>query len=338
MNSKINFSIIIPVYNAEKFVAASIDSALSQTYPAYEIILVDDGSTDKSGKICDRYAQKNESVKALHIENAGPFGARRAGIETISGDYCVFIDSDDALKPFALKAIAQYITEYDADCIIYQTDRIERSAEIQPVEPPYNGPIRVIENRRELYRTVFFDASYNSLCRKAVKSSLLQKKDYADLSKIRFGDDLLESLAVYQNRKRCLITEESLYCYYINPNSLTLNVLYKNIDTDNSLRNYVLHFLRDENVWNETDFQEYEQYCLHLYASGIKSALRTEKSFSENKNLLRSMKNSAYYNDFIKNIQEKSSNRFDELILWAFRHNLYGLIHIGLKAANLLRK
>lgn len=88
-------SIIVPVYNAEKVLHYCVDSILKQTYKDFELILVDDGSTDKSGEICDKYANENENVIAVHIENGGVSKARNTGIENAIGDYICFIDSDD---------------------------------------------------------------------------------------------------------------------------------------------------------------------------------------------------------------------------------------------------
>ncbi len=88
-------SIIVPVYNVEKYLKECIESILSQTYKNIEIILIDDGSTDNSGKICDEYLKKDSRVKVIHKENGGLSDARNTGIEIASGKYIGFVDSDD---------------------------------------------------------------------------------------------------------------------------------------------------------------------------------------------------------------------------------------------------
>ena len=88
-------SVIIPVYNSEKYLHKCIDSVLSQSYTNFEVILVNDGSTDKSGAICDEYAEKDEKVRVFHKENGGVSSARNLGIEKAIGKYVCFIDSDD---------------------------------------------------------------------------------------------------------------------------------------------------------------------------------------------------------------------------------------------------
>ena len=89
------FSIIVPVYNVEKYLSECIDSILCQTFADFELILVDDGSRDKSGAICDEYAQKDDRIKVIHKENGGQSDARNIGTATSAGEYIIYIDSDD---------------------------------------------------------------------------------------------------------------------------------------------------------------------------------------------------------------------------------------------------
>lgn len=91
----IKVSVVVPVYNVEKFLRECIDSLLNQTVPAHEIILVDDGSKDSSGQICDEYAEKYDLVKVIHKQNAGLGMARNTGLEHVTGDFVMFVDSDD---------------------------------------------------------------------------------------------------------------------------------------------------------------------------------------------------------------------------------------------------
>ena len=88
-------SVIIPVYNVEKYMRRCIDSIINQTYTNLEIILVDDGASDRSGKICDEYAQMDHRIKVLHKENGGLASARNAGIQIATGEYISYVDSDD---------------------------------------------------------------------------------------------------------------------------------------------------------------------------------------------------------------------------------------------------
>ena len=117
MNNE-RISVIIPVYNAAPYLEKCVDSVLAQTCPAYEIILTDDGSTDASSEICDRYkARYPELVQVIHQENRGAAAARNAGIEIAGGDYFSFVDADDYLEPEMLRVSIDLIRKYGADMV-----------------------------------------------------------------------------------------------------------------------------------------------------------------------------------------------------------------------------
>lgn len=109
------FSIVVPVYNVEKYVGDCISSILAQTYPHFELILVDDGSTDESGNICDRYAAQDYRIKVIHQANGGVSRARNKGIEAATGQWICFIDSDDEVKPGWLE---HHALNADADMLV----------------------------------------------------------------------------------------------------------------------------------------------------------------------------------------------------------------------------
>ena len=112
------FSIIVPAYNAERYLPECLASVDAQTFRDYEVIIVDDGSTDETSCIADTYAQSKCNVTVLHRENEGPLLARRAGLKISRGQYAVFVDSDDGLHPEALQCIYDAIAGTDADSAI----------------------------------------------------------------------------------------------------------------------------------------------------------------------------------------------------------------------------
>lgn len=135
MSKKI--SVIIPVYNVEKYLRRCVDSVLNQTYKDIEVILVDDGSPDGSPKICDEYAQRDCRVTVLHKENGGLSSARNAALDSpLSGDFITFVDSDDWIEPDTYEYCIKIIDQYRAECIQYEinlTDSQEHSV-MQPLE------------------------------------------------------------------------------------------------------------------------------------------------------------------------------------------------------------
>lgn len=111
-------SVVIPVYNVEKYLKKCIDSVVAQTHNNLEIILIDDGSTDKSGLICDNYAQMDARIKVIHQENLGLAVARNVGLDSASGDYVGFVDSDDLILPQMYEKMLCTAQEENADIVI----------------------------------------------------------------------------------------------------------------------------------------------------------------------------------------------------------------------------
>lgn len=110
-------SVIIPVYNVAEYISQCLKSILTQTYMELEIILIDDGSTDASGEICDEYARKDSRIKVIHQKNKGAAAAKNAGLQAATGEYLSFVDSDDFLEPDAYRYMVDLIRKYDVDIV-----------------------------------------------------------------------------------------------------------------------------------------------------------------------------------------------------------------------------
>lgn len=111
-------SVIIPVYNSEKFLEKCVNSVLNQSHKELDIILVDDGSSDKSGEICDQFAQNDTRVRVIHKKNRGVSVARNSGLEIAAGDYCTFVDSDDYIEPEMYQSMVDIVKQYNCDVVM----------------------------------------------------------------------------------------------------------------------------------------------------------------------------------------------------------------------------
>lgn len=111
-------SVIVPIYNSEKYLCKCIDSILDQTFKDFELLLIDDGSTDQSSKICDEYAQKDTRIRVFHKHNGGVASARQMGIDNMSGEYCIQVDSDDWIEPEMLKSMYETALANNSDMVV----------------------------------------------------------------------------------------------------------------------------------------------------------------------------------------------------------------------------
>lgn len=224
---KMKFSVIVPVYNAEQYIEQSIQSVLKQTNREFEIVLVNDGSTDSSGNICNQYAEKHsDKIKVIHQQNQGPLMTRLCGIANARGEYCVFLDSDDTLVPEALVTIEKSIEKYnEPDMVIYSFyyDRLdgkkEKAVSLFEDEVVFEGQ----ESKKELYKKFFTGTGLNNVWTKAVKRTVFEGKypDYREYDKLRCSEDRLHAMGMVFNANKIVYIDVPLIEYKLIPNSIS---------------------------------------------------------------------------------------------------------------------
>ena len=242
MSEPVRFSVLVPVYNVAPYLSACVDSVLGQSYPNFELLLVDDGSTDDSGCICDAYAARDARVKVFHKANGGLISARRYAVERFSGDYCVFLDSDDSIVPDTLEILEKAIRESEADCVIYGI-RWNRPDGVEHILCPPEICGRVYTDKREVLNILLNDSSFNSLCRKCVKASCFDGRDFSLFFSVSRGEDRLQSVEILENAASYFFLPEELYVYRVNDSSITHSVRYDQYRADTRVDRYVQDFL-----------------------------------------------------------------------------------------------
>lgn len=221
--SKVKFSVNVPVYNAEKFIHQCIDSILNQTFTDFEVNLIDDGSPDNSGAICDEYAQKDSRVHVFHNKNQGSFATRVFAINHSYGEYCIFCDSDDYYDPCYLERANEVLNEEPCDILYFYLEPVIDG--VRKKGTPHWNERRVFtgEGKKEFYTAMMTSTDFNSLNTKAVKTQLY-KSDTIDAQKYSFvknGDDFLQSLYPVFNAEKIVFVPECYYNYRMHSESLT---------------------------------------------------------------------------------------------------------------------
>lgn len=176
MNNRI--SIIIPVYNVEKYLCQCVDSIINQSYKNFEIILVDDGSTDGSAKLCDKYARKYDFIRVVHKANGGASEARNVGVSVAVGDYILFVDSDDFIEPEALAGIASVVNENPVDLVFLEAQKYFEDGRVIPFG---DGITKQAVKGKEKGDVLSFLSTCpkfpGSPCTKLIKKTLFEKFD-----------------------------------------------------------------------------------------------------------------------------------------------------------------
>lgn len=208
INAKI--SIIVPVYKTQDYIDRCIKSIIGQSYTDFELILVDDGSPDKAGTICDEYAGKDNRIKVIHQKNSGQSVARNNALKVATGDYYCFIDSDDYVADNLLERLYSLITEKDADIslVSYQTftgERAEADSKISPDIVTYSNT-NMIKNIHMVK-----DELYVVMWGKLFKKELFEGIRFPEG---RICEDLHVLYRIYDKAKISVFSDEKLYYYY----------------------------------------------------------------------------------------------------------------------------
>ena len=209
-------SVIVPVYNKEAYLRECVESILAQSYRNMEVILVDDASTDDSGRICDSYGKK-ERVRVIHQENGGPTAACVAGMREASGDYYMFVDSDDYVEPDMLSGMAAHLTGVKGE-IVCCNHLLEKQKKTEPVYSAvspgvYEGETlqtRILAKLIGQERKVIPLSRCMKLCEKSVFEGNEKFYDYS----MRFGDDSHMMYPAFLNSRRVVVLKDALYYHY----------------------------------------------------------------------------------------------------------------------------
>ena len=214
-------SVVIPVYNVEKYLRECVDSVLRQTYSNYEIILVDDGATDSSGMICDEYLTLDSRVKVIHQKNGGLSVARNTGLNNAKGDYIYFLDSDDYIEDVTLEHLVKCVNEEHPDFIFFDGyvffDECEDDGSMS----------HFVRNRKyetNVGRNCILELLNNDEYRTPVQFLLL-KHEYLIKNNLMFypgilHEDELFTFLVYHYNGKCSHVHEQLYARRIRPGSI----------------------------------------------------------------------------------------------------------------------
>ena len=184
----IKFSIIIPVYNAQNYLEDCLKSIKEQSYGNYEVIMIDDGSKDESGAICERFAATDERFNVIHTENSGVSAARNHGLDCVSGDYVKFVDADDILADGCLEELAAELIKKDWDMIEHSMYVFFSNGEIQHLEW-YKENLTFDDDSKKLNAMGLLFSSYKlgSMCTKVINSKYFN----GSVSKLRFREGMI---------------------------------------------------------------------------------------------------------------------------------------------------
>lgn len=287
---KVDLSVIVPVYNVEATLENCIDSILKQSFSRYELILIDDGSTDESGKICDLYSKRDKRIHVIHQQNGGVSRARNTGLQEVHGSYIMFVDADDIINPTFFEEYVTTIKETNCDVIIGGISIIEENGEINICKPLLEG----IHDKDVWEAICLKTEQFGYICSKIFRADIIEKNHVRFRTDMYSQEDLEFCISVYECCGSFCFIPNVDYQYYhvagkrippiwdfISNQLKLLCIAEEKVDLSETARNMVKNriltllfsFFNNENCW--LDFQNAIMKLesingLHQYLENVK--------------------------------------------------------------------
>ena len=329
-------SIIVPCYNVEQYLPQCIESVINQTYQNWELILVDDGSSDNSGKICDEYAAKDNRIIVIHQENAGVSAARNRALEIARGEWITFIDSDDWFEKNAFDIFNNAIKEHDCERYIFNRYTINNGVCL-PIS--HLQPSKLIRKGKDLkwfkldMLFPYYDQITNNVITggiRGVNCSLYKAKVIKDNNirfdtNIKIGEDAIFNFDVITHSKTVMLSDIIVGNYRVNSNSVmhsyTADILNINEFTINGFYSRVANKLTDKDYKRaflgmiaECIFRSMKLYLLHP---------NNKKNIRERIIELKGWINNPIVENSLKDVELDYLPVGKKQIMWSIKNNQY---------------
>lgn len=338
------FSVLIPLYNAEKYIAECIDSVLAQDFDDYEIVIVDDGSTDQGGIIADRYHENHpQKIRVIHKENTGVLLTRRRLLQEAKGDYILWVDSDDVIKPKLMSDLSVEIEKNDPDMIINDYEFLDDPERVIHSLATTDGTIFNNKQKHDILTKLILGRDLNELVTKCFTRELVDSDaDYSCYQHVRMGDDLFCLLPVFDKAQKI----EYLNRSYYRVREVSSSVTHTN--THQCYYSYRTIFEREDFYIKKWHFSEQEcaqakdkfayrvidcilmlcksqQHCYDDYLAFINDIVTDEKK-------------RPIYSDSPRRLRNKNYQRFYELLMQEKYRKLYNDILFTTKLSSIKNK
>ncbi len=316
------FSIVVPVYNCEKYIRQCIQSVIDQTYSSWELVLVDDGSTDASGNICDNFCGDSR-VKVIHQENVGELYSRQNGIAIANGEYVLGLDADDYLDSNCLEVLKKNIDDTGSDLILYSYRMVGG------YEGDVRGSLKAGReySRKEILEVVIRETNH-SLCNKAIKLDKVKAALNTRIDGPRFSADYTLIIPILCNIDTGFMIEDVLYNYRIYDKSMSHSYKIQHIFDIGDVTNFVICKL-EKALLIDDHMSEL------IYLSYLKMiSFRIVEVFA-NRSITRADCRKIHESDvYINSKKVESLKNFRVSTFWGlklFRYRMYGILNLLIK-------
>lgn len=323
------FSVVVPVYNVENYLRHCLDSILNQDYQDFEIVIVNDGSTDSSADICRQYREKNpEKIVLINQNNRGLLMARRVGFAHTQGEIIVSVDSDDALRADALKILDKTFHESQAQIVCYESTRDITFKTTGKDRGLFTGP-EIFEgnDKKRLYELICGTFFFNNIWSKAISRDVIGiQDDYSAYKGLSFGEDVCQVLPALDKASRIAYIPEDLYFYRLNASSLVHVYRQKQFDDLVAVRDRVMRYAKKwERETGDSGFVDAARtMTLQLTALQMQDAVMALSHADAKRTLMRVQQSEMFHDAYASSRQKTRIDvRFISMLIKC--HNVWGI-------------
>lgn len=310
-------SVIIPVYNVEKYLDRCINSVVKQTYNNLEIILVDDGSPDNCPKLCDEWAKKDSRIRVIHKKNAGVSAARNTGIDECKGDYISFVDSDDWMEETFCEEMLNVIKENKADYAACGYNRVYDDF-VDHIN--CDGSVKVLDSKSFLKKLLSVQSGYGFVHMKLIKREVVDNIRFN--TSLKVGEDALFNVELCDNLSKVVIYNKPLYNYYFNANSVVRKYDINYVDKYYESMKAMYEYISSKNYKKLKDLYNYIAY--HVLLICVNYCYHPENK-RDSKKCLKDVCNIPLFKEAIKKSNYSGMSMTRKISLFTIKHKMYYL-------------
>lgn len=311
-------SVIVPIYNVEKYLNICVDSILNQTYKNLEIILVDDGSTDNCGKICDKYAQKDNRIKVIHKENEGVSSARNVGIENANGSYIAFVDGDDWIEKWYCNQLLEEAIQQKSDVVVCAYNRI---IDNRIEKCNINQKKQILNSEEYLMKALNPQTGFGFCHMKLIKKNVIKKVRFNQ--KLVVGEDALFNMQMCENINKAVFIPKALYNYRNNCESVVKKYDEKYVDKYYNAMKVTKKYIFDNYEKEEIKQNYYNFVTFHIMLIAVNYCYNPNNNEKKKIKLLKKICDYDEFKEAIYKSNYKDSSLTRVLTLYTLKNKFY---------------
>lgn len=325
----VTVSVLIPVYNVEKYLRQCIDSVLNQTYMDFEVILCNDGSTDSSGDICDEYVKKDSRIRVIHKQNEGLLKTRRTLLHQAVGTYILCVDSDDWISCDLLEKAVDCAESTGSDVVMFGYCKVTDEGEnigifsnFYPNCAQFRG-----DGRRRIYRDFIAGHKLNRICEKLIARRLFSEEDEKDplYNQHMNGEDKLQLIPVFSRAECFSYLAQPLYFYRMSDSGMGRNMKLSYFSDSKQVGKRILEFLKTVEMDTPDNRKIFYQGYLHSLVKMTESAVHCRRYTREElKKTFMDVSGWEIYRDALENTECFQGKVLDRIVYSLFRKKCYG--------------